>query len=68
VEKPGQVLDIDSLARYLRIPKSTLYQLVRAGRIPCHKVGRQWRFRKDAIDEWLDRPEALDSGSGRPAR
>jgi excisionase family DNA binding protein len=50
----GDILTLEELARYLRIPKSTLYKLVREGAIPSQKVGRQWRFRKPAIDRWLE--------------
>lgn len=53
VQKPGDVLTIDELSGYLKIPKSTLYKLVREGKVPCQKVGRHWRFGKEAIDEWL---------------
>ncbi len=53
-EKPGDVLTIEELSTYLKIPRSTLYKLVREGRIPSQKVGRHWRFRKEAIDRWLD--------------
>lgn len=52
-EPAGQVLTIEELAEYLRIPKSTLYKLVREGSVPCQKVGKHWRFHKDAIDAWL---------------
>jgi excisionase family DNA binding protein len=48
------VLNIEELAAYLKIPKSTLYKVVREGRIPSQKVGRHWRFRKGAIDHWLE--------------
>lgn len=47
------VLTIEELATYLKIPKSTLYKLVREGRIPSQKVGRHWRFLREAIDRWL---------------
>ena len=50
------VLNIDQLSHYLRVPKSTLYRLVRDGKIPSHKVGKHWRFRRNAIDRWLDQP------------
>jgi excisionase family DNA binding protein len=53
-EKPGDVLTIEELSIYLKIPKSTLYKLVREGKVPSQKVGRHWRFRKKAIDRWLD--------------
>ncbi|MCX5825318.1 MAG: helix-turn-helix domain-containing protein [Deltaproteobacteria bacterium] len=48
------VLTIQELAAYLKIPKSTLYKLVREGKIPAQKIGRHWRFRKEAIDRWLE--------------
>lgn len=50
----GEILTIDELATYLKIPKSTLYKLVREKRIPSQKIGRHWRFRKGAIDRWLE--------------
>ena len=53
-EKTGDVLTIEELSVYLKIPKSTLYKLVREGKVPAQKVGRHWRFRKKAIDRWLD--------------
>ena len=58
--QPGSdsVLTIQELAVYLKIPKSTLYKLVREGKIPAQKIGRHWRFRKGAIDLWLEAPRA----------
>ncbi len=53
-EKPSDVLTIDELAAYLKISKSTLYKLVREGKIPSQKIGKHWRFRKGAIDQWLE--------------
>jgi len=55
------ILNIDELADYLKIPKSTLYKLVREGKMPCQKVGRHWRFRKEAIDRWLDETNTSDN-------
>lgn len=57
-EKPGDILTIEELSAYLKIPRSTLYKIVREGRIPSQKVGRHWRFRKEAIDRWLDETRA----------
>ena len=61
--KPSHVLTIGELSTYLRIPKSTLYKLVREGKIPSQKVGRHWRFRKGTIDHWLDNGWAGESRS-----
>lgn len=52
--KPGDILTISELAIYLKIPKSTLYKLVREGKIPSQKIGRHWRFLKSTIDRWLE--------------
>ncbi|MBI4764646.1 MAG: helix-turn-helix domain-containing protein [Deltaproteobacteria bacterium] len=60
----GGVLTIEELSTYLKIPKSTLYKLVREGRIPSQKVGRHWRFRKMAIDRWLEETRTNESHSG----
>jgi excisionase family DNA binding protein len=49
------VLSIDELSRYLKISKSTLYKLAQVGSLPGQKVGKHWRFHRDAIDEWLKR-------------
>ncbi len=59
-EKNSDVLTIDELSTYLKIPRSTLYKLVREGKIPSQKVGRHWRFRKEAIDRWLDETRTKD--------
>ncbi len=55
--KPEDVLTIEELAVYLKVSKSTLYKIVRQGDIPSQKVGRHWRFRKKAIDNWLERTQ-----------
>lgn len=62
-EKIADVLTIGELAVYLKIPKSTLYKLVREGKIPSQKIGRHWRFRKGAIDHWLEEMPTNDPGS-----
>jgi excisionase family DNA binding protein len=58
------VMTIDQLAEYLQIPKSTLYKLVQDGKFPGKKVGRQWRFRREAVDAWLAEGSDLSGGEG----
>lgn len=47
------ILTIDELAVYLKLSKSSLYHVVRDGKVPGVKIGRHWCFRKDAIDHWV---------------
>jgi excisionase family DNA binding protein len=54
LEKAETIMTIEEIAEYLKIPKSTVYKLAQEGKIPCQKVGRHWRFRKNTIDNWLD--------------
>jgi excisionase family DNA binding protein len=55
VPRADAVLTIDELAGGLKIPKSTLYKLAQEGKVPGQKVGRHWRFRKEATDRSLER-------------
>ena len=52
-----EVMTIDDLVKYLQVPKSSLYKLAQEGKLPGQKVGRHWRFHKDAIDAWLKDPD-----------
>ena len=54
------ILTVDEAAEYLRIPKSSLYKLAQDGKVPCQKVGKHWRFRKEAIDTWLSNSRNTD--------
>jgi len=56
VTEQDEILNIDQLSQYLRVPKSTLYRLAGEGAIPGHKVGRHWRFRRESVDRWMDQP------------
>jgi excisionase family DNA binding protein len=58
-------LTTEEVLAYLQVNLRTVYRLIKAGKIPAVRVGRQWRFRKRDIDAWLDsqRPR----GGGRAA-
>ena len=53
-------LTTDEVLAYLQVNLRTVYRLIKAGKIPAVRVGRQWRFRKTDIDAWLER-ERSDS-------
>ncbi len=48
-------LTTDEVLAYLQVNLRTVYRLIKAGKIPAVRVGRQWRFRKTDIDAWLER-------------
>jgi excisionase family DNA binding protein len=47
-------LTTEEVLEYLQVNLRTVYRLIKAGKIPAVRVGRQWRFRKGDIDAWLD--------------
>jgi excisionase family DNA binding protein len=51
---PPDVMTVPQLSAYLQISKSTFHKLAQEGKLPGQKVGRHWRFRKLAVDRWLD--------------
>jgi len=59
-------LTTEEVLEYLQVNLRTVYRLIKAGKIPAVRVGRQWRFRKRDIDAWLDsqRPRG---GGPRPS-
>ena len=57
-------LTTEEVLEYLQVNLRTVYRLIKAGKIPAIRVGRQWRFRKRDIDAWL---ESQRPRGGRPA-
>ena len=51
-------LTTEEVLAYLQVNLRTVYRLIKAGKIPAVRVGRQWRFRKRDIDAWLDSQRA----------
>ena len=49
----NEIMTLVELAKYLKVSRSTIYKLSRAGELPGSKVGKSWRFHKEAIDRWL---------------
>ncbi len=51
--KDEAFLTTEEVLEYLQVNLRTVYRLIKAGKIPAVRVGRQWRFRKSDIDDWL---------------
>jgi excisionase family DNA binding protein len=55
-------LTTTEVLEYLHVNLRTVYRLLKAGRLPAVRVGRQWRFRKADVDAWLEGQRS----AGRP--
>src|SRR5438128_3648529 len=61
-------LTTEEVLEYLQVNLRTVYRLIKAGKIPAVRVGRQWRFRKRDIDAWLETQRPRGSrGTTSPA-
>jgi len=49
------IMTIKEVADYLKINEKTIYKLAKEKKIPAFKIGGNWRFKKEAIDEWIKR-------------
>jgi excisionase family DNA binding protein len=55
----AKVMTVNELSEYLRVHRSTIYRLLKKNQIPGFKIGSDWRFNVEAIDQWR-----LQQGSG----
>ena len=53
-QPPDPVLDVEDVARMLRIGRNTVYDLVGRNEIPHRRLGKQIRFSRAALMRWLD--------------
>ena len=48
-----EVLTLKQVAEWLQVSERTVLRMIDDGRIKAIKVGRQWRFRADDIEAYL---------------
>ena len=60
----SELMKTKELAKYLKLHEITITKYAKAGVIPGIRIGRVWRFRKEAIDKWISNLATADSSSG----
>ncbi len=48
----ASILTLENVAEYLRVHPSTIYRLLKRKQLPAFKIGRDWRFSLESIDQW----------------
>jgi excisionase family DNA binding protein len=48
-------LTTEEVLVYLNTTPRTIYRLIRSGELPAVRIGRQWRFRRTDLDDWIER-------------
>ncbi|WP_068470653.1 helix-turn-helix domain-containing protein [Candidatus Protochlamydia phocaeensis] len=49
----SDILNIDEAAQFLRVSKTTLYRYVQSGKIPAFKMGKNWKFHRELLNDWM---------------
>ncbi|MDD4272681.1 MAG: helix-turn-helix domain-containing protein [Desulfobacter postgatei] len=57
-------LSVEEIAQYLGVSKDTVYTWINKKKMPAHKVGRLWKFKKDEVDIWVRDGKASGSKEG----
>ena len=58
------VLTVEQLAQLLQVDEKTVRALAAKGDLPGRKIGRHWRFSRQAVLEWLATPERKRRAAG----
>lgn len=60
-DQTSDIMTIEEVAEFLRIPVSSVYKLAQEGKIPAQKVGRHWRFHRPTLTKWIAHEVYVDS-------
>ncbi|MCJ7723869.1 MAG: helix-turn-helix domain-containing protein [Anaerolineales bacterium] len=59
------IMTVHDVAGYLRLSEAKVYKMAREGLIPAFRMGKNWRFKRQLIDEWIRRE--TEGGNRLPA-
>ena len=51
------LLSAEEIAEYLGVGKVTVYRWCREGTLPCLKIGKHWRIRREELEDFLKKAE-----------
>lgn len=54
-------LSVEEIAGHLGVKRDTIYKWIERKKLPAHKVGRLWKFRRDEVDAWVRNGDACDT-------
>jgi repressor LexA len=61
----SDILTLQEVAEYLKVDERTVYRMVKSKELPAFKVRNQWRFKKEAIDNWIEKSNVGDKKSNK---
>ncbi len=62
---PNDILTLQEVAEYLKVDQRTVHRMLKSKQLPAFKVRNQWRFKKEAIDKWIENSNIGDSKNNK---
>lgn len=56
----NDILNLEQAASFLGVSEKTLIKLLREEHVPARKIGREWRFSREALIHWLESGDSAD--------
>ena len=53
-------ISIVDAASYLGVKVVTLRKWIKENKIPAHKIGKLWKFKKSELDEWVESGQSAE--------
>ena len=51
-------LSVDEIAEYLGVSRDTIYNWINEREMPTARIGRFWKFKREAVDAWVQAGKA----------
>jgi excisionase family DNA binding protein len=64
-EKKMELLSAEDVAELMGVKETTVWRWCREGRLPCLKVGKHWRVRQQALEDFLEQSERSTTLTGQ---
>ena len=53
IENTDRWVGVEEAAEYLGVKPATVRDWIKKTTIPANKIGKQWKFKKSELDEWV---------------
>ena len=61
------LLGAEEVAGHFGVKKATVYRWCKEGRIPCMKIGKHWRVRREVLEGFPKKAGGADPSGRRPS-
>lgn len=51
---------LKEICEYLGVSRDTVFKWIETKNMPAHKMGRQWKFKLDEVDDWVKNGNAAN--------